>query len=157
MRLIVLLVGALYALSGASFERFNSETKRVTSEIKCSSPKVTSGSGSWGALYGCVGGRSQTVKLFINEDPSNGHVKNVKFLWNDWTQDGGFGTHSDKALAQTWVSILGTLYAPHKVDQVIDAFFGESDTTIDGDTHLLQYTYDSGPGIDQRMIVVVEK
>jgi len=56
-----------------------------------------------------------------------------------------------------WASALGTMYAPRKVDQVLDAFFGSADTTIDGESHLLKYTYHSGPGIDERMLVVVEK
>lgn len=157
MRFIVLLACALFSLNGAAFDRFSAETQRVTGKIKCSHPKITPGSGSWGALYGCVGGRSQTVKWFINEEAGTGKVKNVKFMWNDWTKDGGFGTHADKALARAWVSVLGTMYAPRKVDEVLNAFFSDSGTTIDGESHLLKYTHRSGPGIDERMIVVVEK
>ncbi|MBN8241264.1 hypothetical protein JF541_19080 [Marinobacter hydrocarbonoclasticus] len=157
MRCVVFLAFVLFSLNGTAFDRFNEEAQRVTGEIKCSNPKITPGTGSWGALYGCVGGQSQTVKFFINEEAGTGQVKNVKFLWNDWTKDGSFGTHADNALAKAWVSVLGTMYAPRKVDQVINAFFGNSDTTVDGESHLFKYTHRSGPGIDERMIVVVEK
>ena len=157
MRYVVFLALALYAASSLAFDSFNNESDRVTDQIKCASPKITPGSGSWGALYGCVGGQSETVKFFINEDPSNGQVKNVKFLWNDWTRDGGYGKHADEALARAWASVLGAMYAPRKVDQVLDAFFSSTDTSIDGESHFLKYTYRSGSGIDERMFIVVEK
>lgn len=157
MRVFVFFVCLLCAVNSLAFDKFKPESDKVTHEIKCTNPKITPGSGSWGALYGCVGGLAETVKFFINEDPQNGHVKNVKFMWNDWTRNGGYGLHADKALARAWVAVLGTLYAPRKVDQVLEVFFDDSDTVIEGEGHLLKYTYNSGAGIDERMFVVVEK
>jgi len=157
MRLVVFLAFAFYAVSSFAFDSFTAESEKVTNKIKCPNPKITAGSGSWGALYGCIGGQAETVKFFINEDPDNGQVKSVKFLWNDWARDGGHGKHADKSLAKAWASVLGTLYAPRRVDQVLSTFFGTSDTTIESESYLLKYTYNSGPGIDERMFVVIEK
>ncbi|WP_305967432.1 hypothetical protein [Marinobacter salsuginis] len=157
MKSFVFLACALFAANSSAFDSFSAESARVTNEIKCPNPKITGGSGSWGALYGCVGGQAETVKFFINEEPATGHVKNVKFIWNDWTENGGYGLHADKALARSWASVLGTMYAPQHVDKVLKAFFGNSDITIKGESHILKYTHHSGPAADQRMIVVVEQ
>src|SRR5690606_7187967 len=157
MKIVVFLVCVFCATSSFAFDNFNAESKRITESVKCQKPKITPGNESWGALYGCIGGASETVKIFINEQVGSGQVENVKFMWNDWTRDGGYGVHADKALAKAWVSVFGTLYAPQKVDQVINTFFGTKDSTIEGESYVLKFTYRSGPGIDERLFVVVRK
>lgn len=157
MKIFVFLAFVLCATSSFAFDTFNEESKRITASVKCQKPKITPGNDTWGALYGCIGGSSETVKIFINEQLGSGQVENVKFMWNDWTGDGGYGLHADKALAKAWVSVFGTLYAPQKVDQVIKTFFGTKDSAIDGGSHVLKFTYRPGPGIDERLFVVVRK
>jgi len=99
----------------------------------------------------------ETVKWFINEAPKTNQVKNIKFLWNDWFKDMGFGIHSDKEEAQKALKVLIKLYAPEKSREVHSAFFGKTAKTITSSGFILKYTYDRGPAIDERMIIVTEK
>ncbi len=99
----------------------------------------------------------ETVKWFINEIPESNQVKNVKFLWNDWFKDVGFEMHSDKEEAQKALKVLIKLYAPEKSKEVYSAFFGDTSKTITSAKFILEYTYDRGPVIDERMVIVTEK
>ncbi|KFL26811.1 hypothetical protein JP75_25485, partial [Devosia riboflavina] len=92
----------------------------------------------------------------INED-GDGGVENVKVMWNDWTRDTGYGTHTDQAQAFAWLSALATRYAPQKVDAVLNAFASNSDVSIEGPAHILRYTYWKGPAIDERLVTITAK
>ena len=73
-----------------SFKSFTVERQKVSSYLACAKPKINQASGDLGALYGCTGGKAETVKFFVNElANSGGKVKNVKFLWNDYTKNIG--------------------------------------------------------------------
>ncbi|MFZ4504673.1 MAG: toxin-antitoxin system YwqK family antitoxin [Methylovulum sp.] len=145
---------------GEGFSSFRTEAETVRNSLGC--PKsvdadtVNGGSLYGGDLYGCILGAMQTVKWFINEN-SNKEVHNVKFLWNDWFKDVGFGVHSDKEEAQKALKVLIKLYAPEKSKEVDSAFFGNTSKTITSAKFVLEYTYDRGPAIDERMIVVTER
>ena len=108
------------------------------------------------ALYGCILGKAETVKWFINENPASKRISNVKFLWNDWFKDMGYGLHSDKQEAQNALKVLIELYAPEKAKELNKLFLGNIDKTITSNRFTLKYTYDRGPAIDERMIVVTE-
>ncbi|WP_166096786.1 hypothetical protein [Rhizobium flavescens] len=62
--------------------------------------------------------------------------------------------HTDKAIAEAWVTALATRYAPTRVQDVLSAFQGTSTTTIKGDGVTLEYTYFKGPAIDERLITI---
>jgi len=103
-------------------------------------------------------GEMQTVKLFINENSSLNKVYNVKFLWNDWFIDKGFGgVHADKEEAEKAVQALIKLYAPDKSEEIRNIFFGNVNKTISTSRFIIEYTYERGPAIDERMIIVTEK
>jgi hypothetical protein len=93
------------------------------------------------------------VKVFINEDGYGG-VENIKLMWNDWTRDTGYGVHTDKAMAEAWVAAIATRYTPLSVDRVLNAFRGTASASIDGDGHVLEYTYFKGPAIDERLVTI---
>lgn len=147
--------------SAGGFDSFRSEAETTKRELQCpnsvdsdTTPAFFDGAG---ALYGCIQGKMETVKWFITEIPKSNQVKNVKFLWNDWFKEMGFGIHSDKEEAEKALKVLIKLYAPEKSNEVHNAFFGSSSKTIASDKFILEYTYDRGPTIDGRMIVVTEK
>jgi hypothetical protein len=147
--------------STVGFGSFRSEAETAKKELQCPNsvdsditPALYEGAGS---LYGCIQGKMETVKWFINESPKPNEVKNVKFLWNDWFKDMGFGIHSDKEEAQKALKVLIKLYAPEKSKEVYGAFFGNTSKTITSAKFVLEYTYDRGPAIDERMIIVTEK
>lgn len=141
----------------AEFKSFYGESDRATSELRCKKSKVTPASNGWGALYSCIQGKAETVKWFINEIPGSNKVKNIKFLWNDWFKDMGYGIHSDKHEAQNALNVLITLYAPQKNEEINNAFWGNKDETIVTDSFVIEYTYYRGYEIDERMIVVSRK
>jgi len=146
-------ISFFFALNSYAFEGFDKESQKVSQNIGCLSPRVI---GADRPLYTCVGGASETVKFFINGDASR-TVVNVKFIWNDWTKNTGYGTHADKSLARAWAASLGTLYAPHQVEEVLGAFNGKRNVTIENENYTIVYTYSKGPAMDERMMVVRKK
>lgn len=145
------------SLSASAFQSFRDESNNVTQKIDCPKPKVTAGTKDWGALYSCIGGFGETVKFFINEEAGTGKVKNVKFMWNNWTKNIGEGIHTDKAIAKVWVSIMATIYAPEKTEEVINTFFSSINKTVESSTHILIYTHHVGPAINEHLFTVTTK
>ena len=140
------------------FGLFNEEAEIVKNRLGCpnsvDSDITPPLDGETGALYGCIKGKMETVKWFINETPNSNHVSSVKFLWNDWFKDIGYGLHSDKQEAKKALKLLIELYVPEKESELNKIFFGNKSITINSSKFTIQYTYDHGPAIDERMIVV---
>jgi hypothetical protein len=133
---------------------FDIEVRELKASINCGHASITPGDGYLGRLFSCIGGDAETVKLFVNEDPSNGDVKNIKFLWNDWSRDRGYGLHADLSVARQWLAVVGKRYSPENVGQVIETFFNGYASTIVGNVYTLNYTFEAGPAIDERMFVI---
>lgn len=141
-----------------SFVSFTTERTKVSAYLACPKARMNQASGDLGALYSCIGGKAETVKLFVNEMPnSGGRVKNVKLLWNDYTKNVGEGTHADAAIAKQWAGHLADMYAPTHKAQVMKVFLGNKNAVIESATHVLTYTYSKGPAADERMFVVTKK
>lgn len=141
-----------------SFVSFATERTKVSSYLACTKPRMNQASGDLGALYSCIGGQAETVKIFVNEMPnSGGRVKNVKFLWNDYTKNVGEGIHADAAVAKQWAGYLAEMYAPSHKAQILKVFLGNKNTVVESATHVLTYTYSKGPAADERMFVVTKK
>lgn len=68
----------------------------------------------------------------------------------------GYGLHSDKLEAKKALKALIELYAPEKAKELNKLFFGNNNKTITSGKFTLKYTYDRGPAIDERMVVVTE-
>lgn len=143
---------AAITASASAFESFETESIAVSSAISCPSPKVTKTEGL-PDLWGCILAPNEVAKVFINADTSGG-VADVKVMWNDWTKDVGYGVHTDRAAAEAWLAALAMRYAPASVDEVLEAYRGVVDTKIEGDGHLLSYTYFKGPAIDERLVTI---
>lgn len=133
---------------------FEQEVERVKGVLSCRSSKITPASDGWGALYGCIGGQAETVKFFINEEQGTGKVKSMKFLWNDWFKDRRYGIHADAKDADKMVHDLVKLYPSPNDKVLLLAFKGKKNVTQEGSGYRFEYTYDRGPAIDERMIVV---
>lgn len=141
-----------------SFASFTIERTKVSAYLACPKAKINQASGDLGALYSCIGGKAATVKFFVNEMPnSGGRVKNVKFLWNDYTKNVGEGIHADAEIAKQWAGHLSDMYAPNHKVQVLKAFLGNKNAVVESATHVLTYTYSKGPAADERMFVVTKK
>lgn len=138
-----------------SFASFKNETATVSKIIKCPAPKLTKTSG-FSDLWGCIYPGAEVVKVFVNAGSNNVDTKNIKFIWNDWTKDIGYGLHKDKVIAGEWVKALATHYAPEDVQAVLAAFKGEEAQSFSADGVTLRYSYLNGPAIDERMIVITD-
>lgn len=139
------------------FESFSAESIKATKMLRCVDSETTPASNGLGALYGCIQGDAKTVKWFINEISNTNRVKNIKFMWNDWSKDRGYGIHADKNKAQEALKILIKLYAPQKGKEIENAFWGNTEKTIETKKFTLKYTYYNGPAIDERLILVTGK
>lgn len=133
---------------------FQKEVERSKTVLSCKSTKITPGSSGWGALFGCIGGEAETVKFFINEEPETGRVSTTKFLWNDWFKDRGYGLHADAKDADKMIHDLVKLYPSDHDKALLKAFKGKKNFTVEGNGYRFEYTFDRGPAIDERMIVV---
>lgn len=133
---------------------FQKEVERSKAVLSCKSTKITPESSGWGALFGCIGGEAETVKFFINEEPGTGRVSTTKFLWNDWFKDRGYGLHADAKAADKMIHDLIKLYPSDHDKALLKAFKGKKNLTLEGNGYRFEYTFDRGPAIDERMIVV---
>jgi len=140
-------------LGNTAFGSFAAETRRLEDEIGCLSPNITDANNP-PALWGCIGGFAETVKLFVNETDGGGGVRNVKFMWNDWTIDGGYGLHADRDIAEAWLTAIATVYAPEQVADVLQIFRGKRNEVLTSDRFRLTYSYDQGPGIGERLLLI---
>lgn len=153
----LLLMALSCSAAQAAPQSFTGETKRVTSVFSCPRPEVTAASDGFGALYGCIVGKAETVKLFINETPNKNTVENVKLIWNDWFRDAGFGVHADREHAERFARSFAKLYAPGQETALLKAFFANKTSKFESDTHRITYTYERGPSIDERLFVAIPK
>lgn len=145
------------ALGGEGFQSFAAETAALAELIKCPDghAKVTTTIGL-PDLWGCILPGAEVLKLFVNER-EDGHVEDVKIMWNDWTRDTGHGLHADRAMAEAWVTAIATRYAPEQVERLLDAFRGEAEATVDEGALTLRYTFHQGPAIAERLITITRK
>lgn len=153
--LSLVLASGMAMASG--FESFSAESSKSTKALNCINVGITPAEYGMGALYGCIQGKAQTVKWFINEVPEKDSVENIKLMWNDWFKDIGYGIHADKQEAEKALMALIQLYAPGQASEVQQAFWDNTDQTIRSDEFILKYTYRRGPAIDERLIVVTSK
>lgn len=139
------------------FASFDAEASKLIAATGCQTGKTMRDAG-FPALWGCIGGQAETVKLFINEaEGAPGKVGNFKFMWNDWTNDIGYGLHADKALADRWVKAVAEIYASGQEADILKAFASKQNKVITADEFVLTYTYDQGPSIGERLIVVTQR
>lgn len=137
----------------AEFKSFKLETEQMEQLIKCSNPKISTIAG-FPDLWSCVSPGAEVVKVFINAKQGNKDVENIKVMWNDWTKDTGYGVHTDKHIAEMWLTAIAEKYAPQQVDEVLSAYKGTSKKTIENSRFILTYSYYSGPAIDERLFVI---
>lgn len=135
-----------YLQPATSFKSFDSEVRKTSATLGCARPKLNNTLAGAGALYSCIGGKEETIKWFINESfKRRGTVRNVKFLWNEFAKDAGYGIGPDRKAALAWAAHLADLYAPTKKPEVLKAFMGKKNLEILAPPFLLNYTFHQGP------------
>lgn len=139
------------------FMPFSREAQQATQALRCVNARTTPASDGMGALYGCVQGRAETAKWFINEDAGRaGHVLNVKVMWNDYHRDIGEGLHADHTEAETMVAVLARFYAPALATDLNAAMRTNQDRVWEVGRFRIAYSYFRGPAIEERLFTVSE-
>ena len=146
----------LPALVTEKFLQFENEVEFLTNVANCSSPKTIPAEAGLGRLFGCIEGKAQTAKLFVNEKAGKGKVANVQLMWNDWVKNVGHGLHADKPEAKRLLSIVLTRYASQQKQEIEKAFFQNKNRTFNAGRFTLKYSYRRGPAIDERLLVIEE-
>lgn len=157
MRYLYIIVFSLISLNAIAFQNFYEEADKISINIGCLNPVYIGGSGSRPMLYKCEGGKAGVVSVYINSEADRQSVKNIKFIWNDWTKDAGYGLHADASIATAWAAALANIYAPLQVEEVLNAFASKKTRIISNGEFELEYTYRQGPAMDERMIVITSK
>lgn len=142
-----------------SFMSFSGEVAQANKALDCHRPKITQGLPNIsGRLYGCIGGKHETVKYFINEQLATNEVKNVKLMWNNWTKNSfGQGLHADKKIAEKWLSAITNLFAPTKESALKSMFFSDLNKTIYTNKFKFEYRHHVGPAINEHLLIVSER
>ena len=154
----LILVGLMLSANAFAFDTFSKESGYLTGYMGCFNSKVIPASGSWGALYKCIGGGEETVKLFVNEKAGTGKVKNIKFLWNEYSQNVGYiPAHADKSTAYMWVDKIAKRYAPEQADEIVSAFKSTTSKVISANGYKFKYSFHRGPAANERMIIITKK
>lgn len=160
MRALILLISTVGAVLPAhAYQSFDSESSKLAAAIKCPRPKISAAMDGVGRLWGCISGDAETVKVFINETAPGGSnkVRNMKFMWNDYTADVGNGVHTDQRLARSWLSVVLRLYMPNVAAKAEAHFIGSKKSIVFKEGGFTaKYTYDQGPAIGERLLVVTK-
>lgn len=138
------------------FEAFRQEVTALERAVACRGRLTPAGDGL-GALYGCMKGRAETAKLFVNERAGTEQVENVKIMWNDWFQDRGHGIHADRGEAAQILAGALSRYAPRNTQKITDAFFANAAMTFKEGAFTLTYRYRRGPAIDERLLIITQQ
>lgn len=137
------------------FKSFSEESQRVSQAIGCPKPKVTPADSFSGALYGCIMGKAETAKFWINEEPGKpGVVQNIKVMWNDWFKDLGYGIHADRKQAEAMVNAMADLYVPKLKNELLKAFAGSTGKRWTSELYEVEFRYTRGPAIDERLLIL---
>jgi len=132
---------------------FKSFTTELNKSLGCKYSKMTPADAGDGALYGCIGGNAETAKVFVNEDKKSRKVLNVKVMWNDWHKDLGYGVHPDKAEATHFLKAISQQLSPELSAQLLESLEQSSPRSFSSTRWKVAYTYNRGPGIDERLFV----
>ena len=117
--------------------------------------KVTPLEGS-GRVFGCVLGQSATAQFAIHELGRTGGVENVKVMWNDSLVDIGRGVHVDRFEAELLVKMTARLYAPGAEAELLAIFKSSKAQTARRNGFLFKYTYDGGPMVADRLLMITK-
>jgi hypothetical protein len=139
------------------FATFREECRLLRKRVSCRNTTVLPADRDYGALFSCIEGVGKTVKLFVNEEKGTGRVRNIKLIWNDWRKDMGEGVHTDRAEAFRVLKGISSIYAPGERDALEAAFSGNINRTIITERFSIRYTFQRGPAIDERMVVITER
>lgn len=136
---------------------FMTEAKRITELVDCKSSKIMPASKYGNALYSCITGKEDTVKIFINADDSQTGIKNIKFMWNEYTTNKipGIASGVDRNTAAEWLEKISSRYFPNENSTIINTFFNSSENSkFSTGTHSINFSYFKGPSIDERLITI---
>lgn len=141
------------------FGAFSEDSDLVTTSLRCPDADITPGDGqNFGPLYGCIMGRAQTAKYWINASAASPEtIENVKVMWNRWTRNIGAGAvDADEAEARLMaVTALG-MYEIDGADTVLQWFLSREvgERTFEDDRFRVTVRKSRGPAINEHLLVI---
>ncbi|MET3999848.1 hypothetical protein [Marinobacterium sp. MBR-109] len=153
----IILALSLFSTAAYGFDTFNHESNRMTHLLSCDNPKYIPSSKYANKLYSCIGGKSDSVKIFINADSDQKSIKNIKFMWNEYTTTKipGINMQDGKNIAHDWLIKISDHYFPTHKNKILKKFFSEKNNFefTDG-RYLIKYTFFEGPSINERLLII---
>ena len=135
---------------------FDTEVQAVQADLgRCVESRVTPPPiETLGRLYGCISGKEETAKFFINEDVKRpGTVRNIKMMWNEWkahTPDAG----ADRGEAERMLRVVVQRYAPTLEAKVLEAYWLRDAKVFDANGYRFEYQLTSGSSIDEHLLTI---
>jgi len=149
---VVISVPTTSDAADGKFKSFDEEVARIKKVIKVRC-KITPADAMFGALFGCYGGRDETVKIWVNEVPGKkGLVENIKLAWVEYHRRNSF-----REVAERWLDVLAGLYAPDEAASLKAAFFKRKPEQVLRGRFQNRFTWTVGPSADERILVITEK
>lgn len=131
----------------------------ATNLLRCTDAQITPGDGqTFGLLYGCIQGRAQTAKYWINARATDSAiVENVKVMWNRWTRNTGAGAiDADEPQAQLMVAAALSIYDIDHPDLILRWFLNRElgERTFQDDRFRVTVRKSHGPSINEHLLVI---
>lgn len=140
---------------GGGLATFSEVVGTVRTATGCGG-KITPASDGLGPLYGCIAGDAETAKLFVNGMAGGAGTRNIKVMWNQWTQDTGYGVGPDRAEAAKFARRVAQRYAPTLRDNVVAAFMSdvEGEVVFKAEGLTLTVQKSTGPMIREHLLTI---
>ena len=130
---------------------FDAAVAALSRTLDCDRRSVRPAEHGMGPLFGCVSGRAEMAKTFVNGTPDGRGVLNVKVMWNDWHRDVGHGIHADRTEALRMLDAMARRYAPEFREELRRAFLGEGRRVLRGAKVSTMVEVRHGPSITERV------
>lgn len=137
------------------FATFAAEVEALRTSTGCFG-KITPASDGLGPLYGCIWGRAETAKLFVNGKAESAGTRSIKVIWNQWTKDAGYGLGPDRAQAAGFARAVAQRYAPDLRDDIVAAFLSnsEGEEVFRANGLIVTVAKSSGPSVREHLLTV---
>lgn len=143
--------------ASASSLDFDKTVLKINKSVQCLQAKTLPASDGYGMLYSCISGQQGTAKIYINENPGKGTVKNIKIMWNDYFKDVGYGTHLGHVEAYKFVDTVTDMLVPSVSKKLQANFIGHQNFDYETKEFAASYKYHKGPAIEERLITLTPK
>ena len=125
--------------------------------LDCPKEKDVPPMNGFGALYICIIGGKETIKMYVSEEPNSDTVQNIGMIWNDRKVNTADEVHSDIKKTEEALDFLIDMYVPARRNEIKKAFWDSKNEDFSTSDFLIYLTHKIGPQKDERLILIEEK